>query len=147
MGSLEFYLKTSDLKDIGEALLKFNYRENSTYLYELGSERPVNNSAHYFLFKAYPTGRGYKHYAIQIRTNNKETHRESGWPHLHQESDLSIEIDIDELQKLGQLFIDFYKLEQDRLYWSPVASFLDTAVKESRLRLEPIDVAISVLPK
>jgi len=147
MGSLEFYSNASDLKDIGEALKKFNYKQTSTYLYELGSERSEDNFAHYFCFKVFPTGRGYRSYAIQIRMNNNEKLRNLGWPHLHQESDFCIEVDIDELGKLAQLFIGFSKLEQNRLYWSPEANYLDNAVKEPPLQLEPNEVAFEVLPK
>ena len=148
MGSLEFYLNASDLKDIGEALKKFNYKQTSTYLYELGSERSEDNFAHYFCFKAFPTGKGYRSYAIQIRLNNNEKLRKHGWLPLHQESNFAIETDINNLRELGQLLINFSKLKQDRLYWTPETGYLDTVITQSpQDRRDAESRAFSILPE
>lgn len=116
-GCLDFYLNTSDIRETGTALTKFSYEKTSKHLLEVGSERKEANFAHYFRFKAFPSGKGFRSYAVEIRLNNNENLREHGWPHLHQESTFCIETDIDNLRELGQLLIDFSELKQDRLYW------------------------------
>lgn len=148
MGSLEFCVNTSDLEEIGNAFLKFTYRQASTYTYELGSEKPESKFAHYFRLKAFPTGKSLRSYAFQIHLNNNENIRESGWPHHHQMSDFCIETDIDELRKFGQLLLDFSELNQHRLYWSEEVSRIDSEMSNlSGWNTDVLANAFDALPK
>jgi len=148
MGSLEFCLNASDLKDIGSALLKFNYKQNSNYAYELGSENPKAKFAHYFQLRAFPTGKGFRSYAIQLRLNNNENIRDDGWPYCHQLSDFCIEADIDNLREFGQLLLDFSALKHHRLFWSQENSHLDNKMSNlSGWNTDVLENAFDALPK
>jgi len=147
-GCLDFYLNAGDLKKAGNALTEFSYEKTSDYLLEVGSERKEDNFSHYFRFKAFPTGKGYRSYAIELRLNNNQNLREYGWSYLHQECNFSIETDIDNLRELGSLLNDFSKLKQDRLYWTPETGYLDTALGQTSQNYgDAMTEAFKALPK
>jgi hypothetical protein len=153
MGSQEIYLNTKSVKDMGENLVDFPNFERSNYLFERGSERSEDNFAWYFRFRAFAKG-SLKKCAIQIRLNNNEKHNkhrrpnEAASPYEPQLTDFCITLDAEHVRRLGELLIDFSKMNHDRLYWNDEAGYLDNIVGQPPDNLGDIErEAFAVLPQ
>ena len=113
-GYLEYYSNASDLIEIGIALKDFPFLGADEYLYELGSEDPDDNFAHYLrlrFFKVLSSGAS----AIELRFSNnkrKAPHREI--------TEFSIPCEVAGLNRLGKLFIKFGQLEHKVLEWDGI---------------------------
>lgn len=133
MGSQEIYLNPEHIQEIGEQLIDFPKHDRSNFLFERGSERPEDNFAWYFRLRAFVKGRLEK-CAIQIRLNNNETHNkhrrpdEAASPYQPQITDFCINLDAEDIRRLGDLLVDFSKLEHDRLYWTHDSGYVDNVV-------------------
>lgn len=137
-GSLEFYLNSDNLAELGRGLSKVldhNKARASFYkksVFEKGSERPEDNHSWYFRLRAFAVYRG-QTAAIQLRMNNNqnfssyERRYSEGLPlnhqymqgQLHQLTDFSILTDLYKVRELGKAFTQFSKLKEQRLFWTP----------------------------
>lgn len=136
MGSLEFYLNPDNLREIGENLSEFPKFERSNYLFERGRERPEDNHAWYFRFRAYAKN-NLEECGIHLRLNNNAKHNlYKGRPgeftsfETPQLTDFTIDIDAQGIRKLGELIREFSKLNHQRLYWRNETGSLDNNVLE-----------------
>ena len=126
MGSLEFYLNSTDLEDMGEKLTRFPKHEISNYLYEIGSERPEDNFGHFFKLLAFKRSIPPNECFLQFRFNNNKKHPDkNAWRHEPQISEFCLTMTVESLNRLGQSISDFSKLERQRLYWTAEDSILD----------------------
>ena len=135
-GGLEFYSNTSDIEKLGHDLSDFQAHERENHLFELGSELPKDNFAFYFRMRAY--GKGKSTHAdnsktrcfIQLRLNNNEPADVSfNDPPLL--TDFRIETDFENINKIGNLLVNFAKLKHQRLLWSPSEILLDDELNQN----------------
>ena len=117
-GELEFYCSADDLKRAGDELSKFPLDRNAEFLWELGSEKPEDNSAFYFCFRVY-TEAVLGTRVIHVRFNNNETLPEK------QITEFCIRAEISKINLLGELLQDFTKLQNQRLWWDTTKGALD----------------------
>ena len=137
-GSLEFYLSRDSLKELGEGLAgtpnhnRAVARFSKKSVFERGSERPEDNLAWYFRLRAFAVYRG-EAAGIQLRMNNNQNFLSHGRRHsldlpynhqyiseqLHQLTDFTILTGFDRVKELGRLLIQFSKLKEQRLFWTP----------------------------
>lgn len=115
--SFDFYVGTDALKEIADTLEVFPRHASDVYLFEIGSEHPEDRFAYYFRFRVFTTdSRG--HCAIQIRFNNNRD-----LPHK-EITEFCIEAEAAGINKLGNLFRAFSKLESELLLWSETEQFI-----------------------
>ena len=107
---LEYYCNASDLTEIAEHLEVFPRHNSDVFLYEFGSERAEDKYAYYFRMRVFLTN-GVGNCAIQIRTNNNQKlpSREI--------SEFCILAEPSQINKLGQLFRSYSKLQHKVLEW------------------------------
>ncbi len=109
-GNTDIYCNASDLNEIGRALRSFPKRIDDEYRYEYGSEGP--DSYNYFLLRVY-TFDSVGHSAVQFSINNNCTEPNEGRVRF------SIRADVASVNRLGELFENFAKLEDYDFEWSP----------------------------
>lgn len=110
-GKLEIYDNADRLKKLADVLEDFPFKEPKKYLWELGSEKPEDRFAFYFKCEFLLI----KHTSeclVRIRLNNNESGIEKSI------SEFNIQCKPAELNKLGQLFREFSKLEKQTLIWN-----------------------------
>ncbi len=117
-GKLEYYCNASDLTEISVALIRFPSQTPDEYIYELGSEKPEDRYAHYFKFRAYTTD-SVGHCAIQLKMNNN-----SDCPD-EEICEFSIQGDVADINRLGELIKKFSKLEHTYLIWNVIDGELE----------------------
>ena len=110
-GRLEYYCNAADLIETGKALINFPSRTPDEYLYEQGSEKPVDRFAFYFKLKSYTTD-FVGHCALQLKMNNN-----SDCPN-EEMCAFSIPADTSDINCLGELMIRFSQLEHTSLIWN-----------------------------
>lgn len=113
----EYYDNADSLKEMAERLESFPRHSSDVFLYEIGSERPEDRFAYYFRLRVFTTdSRGSS--AIQIRfcNNNELPYREI--------VEFCIKTEPAAINRLGKLFREFGKLEQDFMAWSETESFI-----------------------
>lgn len=133
-GGLEFYVNTSQIKEIAQGLVSLPRLGRVNYLFELGSERPEDNFGFYFRLRAF--GKNMPIYAdnsktncyIQLRMNNNDSMRD-GFLTTAQLVDFTIEADFESVRNLGKSLTIFAKLKHQRLVWTPKNSFVDNDLK------------------
>lgn len=109
--TLEYYCNASDLAEISEHLEAFPRHATDVFLYEFGSERKEDRHAYYFRIRAFlisDTGSC----ALQIRTNNNLELPEK------EISEFCITAEASQINRLGQLFRSYSKLNHKVLEWS-----------------------------
>jgi len=154
MGSLEFYTNPNSLNEIGKALTSFPKYERANYLFERGSERPEDIFAWYLRLRVFAKNDLNK-CAIHLRLNNNEKHNTyRGQPgeitsfSTPQLTDFTIDTNADSVRRLAELFTEFSKLNQQRLYWTPEGGHLDNEVLEPpRNHGHVVTEAFDALPK
>lgn len=109
--TLEYYCNATDLSDIAEHLEVFPRHNADVFLYEFGSERKEDQHAYYFRMRVFLTD-GTGNCAIQIRTNNNEELPGS------EISEFCIAAEPSQVNRLGQLFRTYSKLDHKILEWS-----------------------------
>ena len=109
--TLEYYCNASDLAEIADHLEVFPRHATDVFLYEFGSERKEDRHAYYFRMRAFLTN-GSGSSAIQIRTNNNEELPE------REISEFCISAEASQINRLGQLFRSYSKLNHKVLEWS-----------------------------
>lgn len=148
MGSQEIYLNTKSVKEMGENLVKFPKHERSNYLFERGSERPEDKFGWYFRLRLAATGGLRNTSVMQLRFNNNEAPNQFTIPLNPQLTDFCMNLEVGDVHRLGQLLINFSKLEHDRLYWNPETGYLDNVVGQLPRNDGHVEhVAFQVLPQ
>jgi hypothetical protein len=110
-GQLEVYDNADRLKLLADILEDFPFKDVKDFLWELGSENPKDNFAFYFKCK-FSLIKHSSQCVIGIRMNNNKNGIEKSI------SEFSIHCYPAELNKLGQLFREFSKLEKETLTWN-----------------------------
>ena len=108
-GSLEIYDGAASLLDTATALTDFPFNQQS-YTWELGSEDPKVRFGFYFLFEVKlidPQG----HAFIHFRMNNNEDLPDKAM------AEFSIRTEIAGINRLGNLFQAFARLDSEQLTW------------------------------
>jgi len=115
--SFEYYDNADSLIEIADGLENFPRHREDVFLFEIGSERPEDNFAYYFRFRVFVTDASGKS-AIQVRfCNNSELpYREI--------IEFCIQTEIAAINRLGNLFREFGKLEKEYMAWSDTDSFI-----------------------
>ncbi len=108
--TFEYYENAESLSAIADHLEQFPRYQDDVFLYEIGSENSEDRWAYYFRFRVFTVdllGRS----AIQIRfSNNRELpYREIVEFCIHAEPA--------SINRLGKLFREFAKLQDDTLIW------------------------------
>lgn len=110
-GQLEIYDNADQLKKLADILEDFPFKSTKTFLWELGSEKPKDNFAFYFKCE-FSLINNSSECVIGIRLNNNDDGIEKSI------SEFYIQCYPAELNKLGQLFREFSKLEKETLTWN-----------------------------
>ena len=110
-GKLEIYDNADRLKELADALKDFPFNGTKRLLWELGSEKPEDRFAFYFKCE-FSLIEFSSECLIRIRLNNNENGIEKSI------SEFNILCYPAELNKLGQLFREFSKLEKETLMWN-----------------------------
>lgn len=110
-GQLEIYDHADRLSELADILEEFPFQHTKDFLWELGSENPIDNFACYFKCKFSLIERS-SHCLISIRMNNNQSGNERIISEFH------IPCLPAELNTLGQLFREFSKLEKESLIWN-----------------------------
>ena len=112
VGQTDFYCNTRQIADIGNGLIKFPQSIGDEYIFQNGSEDPKDNCYRFFLMRAYTIDL-LGHCALQFAMN----------ANLQEPADgtckFSIPADPAALNRLGESFREFAKLEHLELVWSP----------------------------
>ena len=126
-GSLEYYLNTTQIKELGQALEGFPSHDRSNHLFELGSERPEDNFAHYLRLRTFANNSKIN-CSIQIRLNNNASNQVHSFdqPQL---TDFIIKANAESINNLGSLLVRFAKLKHQRLFWCPTEGFIDNKLQ------------------
>jgi hypothetical protein len=111
VGQLEFYDNADRLKKLAGILEDFPFKNEKKYLWELGSEKPEDRFAFYFKCE-FSLIKHTSECLIGIRLNNNEDGLKKSI------SEFNIQCKPAELNKLGQLFREFSKLEKETLIWN-----------------------------
>ncbi|WP_258105882.1 hypothetical protein [Marinoscillum sp. MHG1-6] len=109
-GSLEIYDNAKQLKSIGEALQGFPF-DPRNFKWELGSEKPEDRFAFYFLFELFLNSPNGSEAGIHFRMNNNEEHPNSAI------TDFYLICEPAAINNLGKLFERFSELETTELFW------------------------------
>ena len=109
--TLEYYCNATDLSDIAEHLEVFPRHNADVFLYEFGSEKKEDNHSYYFRMRVFLVS-SLGACAIQIRTNNNEE-----LPNK-EISEFCILAEPSQINRLGQLFRTYSKLNHKLLEWS-----------------------------
>ncbi len=115
--TFEYFDNADSLRKMAEALEQFPRHGKDVFLFEIGSEKPEDNFAYYFRFRVFTTDlKGQS--AIQVRfCNNADLpYREISEFCIHAESAA--------INRLGNLFREFGKLEKEYMAWSDTESFV-----------------------
>ena len=132
-GQIEIYVNANDLLNLADGIadgLEPIPRQNSdVYLWELGNERPENQSAFYFCLRVFTTN-SLGRCAILLRFNNNDSlpHREI--------SEFCIQVEPTGLDRLVKLFREFAKLRHEVLWWEPTGGKLYATREEFDLAQE-----------
>lgn len=110
-GQLEIYDNADILKKMADILEDFPFNNITTFMWELGSEKPKDNFAFYFKCE-FSLIKHTSECVIGIRLNNNNDGIEKSISEFH------IKCYPAELNKLGQLFREFSKLEKETLIWN-----------------------------
>ena len=112
-----YYANADFLREIAERLEVFPRHSRDVFLYEIGSEKPEDRFAYYFRLRVFTTD-SLGGSAIQIRfCNNEELPS-------RQVVEFCIETDPGAVNRLGELFREFAKLEHTYMAWSDSESFI-----------------------
>lgn len=111
-GNTDIYCHTEALKEIGNGLREFPKVSNDEYIFEYGSDDPKENLYCHFVLRAY-TIDSVGHAAIQfVISNNSEEPYEG-------KCRFSIQADAASINRLGEKFLRFSKLNELEFEWSP----------------------------
>lgn len=111
-GRTDIYCNVSDLAEIGRALQIFPRSIPAEYKYEYGSNDPDVRFYRHFVLRVYTVGsRG--RCALQISINNNESEPEEGTCLF------SISAEPASINRLGNLFLEFSKLQNLEFKWFP----------------------------
>ncbi len=111
-GQLEIYDNADFLKELADSLEQFPKNMEDQIKWELGSEKPEDKFAFYFLFRVFNhRAEGYTS-RIHIRFNNNEK-----FP-FRQISDFCIPCQPAGLNRLGKLLKEFAELKSKKLTWN-----------------------------
>lgn len=113
-GHLEIYDNAKKLYDIASGLEDFPKEIQDEFKWELGSEKPEDRSAFYFLFRVFNHMTEGWTSAIQIRFNNNEDGPDK------EICDFCIPCEPAGINRLGQLFREFAQLNSKKLVWNGV---------------------------
>jgi len=109
-GELEYYCNADDLKHLGKELADFSGKRIEVITYELGSEKPEDRFAFFFSLNA-KTLDSSGHCVVLVRLNNN-----GRFPN-NEVSEFSIKADVADLNRLGNLLIEFGRLKHRVLDW------------------------------
>ncbi|WAC47889.1 hypothetical protein OVA03_14455 [Asticcacaulis sp. SL142] len=110
--AVDMYCKVDDLADIGAALKAFPAKLPDEYFYEYGSLKPDDEMYRYFRLRFYTLDHA-GHCAMQFTANLRDDEPYEGV------STFSFKADPAAINRLGQLFETFHKLQHLELQWSP----------------------------
>jgi hypothetical protein len=113
----DYYDNAESLIEIAEHLEQFPRHKDDVFLFEIGSEKAEDRFAYYFRFRLFTTDL-VGNSAIQIRfsNNNELPYREI--------VEFCIRTEPASLNRLGNLFREFAKLQHDYLAWSESEAFV-----------------------
>lgn len=117
-GKLEFYCNAEDLSRAGRALTDFPQDRTSEFLWELGSERPEDRYAFYIRFRVFVVD-NLGGCAIQIRFNTNEDLPD------REIVEFCVTSEASKVNLLGELLVEFAKLEHRHIWWDTKAGALD----------------------
>jgi hypothetical protein len=118
-GSTDIYCNVSDLSEIGKKLKAFPKTVPDEYKYEYGSSDPAARFYRHFVFRVYTVGSWGK-CALQISINQNPSEPEENQG--EQEGGVclfSIPAEPASINRLGDLFITFGKLQHLEFKWVP----------------------------
>ncbi|MGY8770975.1 MAG: hypothetical protein ACKVH8_21400 [Pirellulales bacterium] len=107
----EYYCNATDLLTIAEGLESFPRDKSDVFLYELGSERKEDRWGYYYRLRAFLID-NFGSCALQLRINNNAELPDT------QVSEFCIKAEASQINRLGQLFRTFSKLEHEVLEWN-----------------------------
>jgi hypothetical protein len=110
-GTTEIYCNVEDITTLGKALKNFPKKVGDEYSYEYGSEDPTKKFYRYFLLRTY-TFDSAGHCALQIKINFNTREPEEGL------CTFSIQAESAAINRLGELFEQFAKLEHLEMRWN-----------------------------
>jgi hypothetical protein len=113
-GQIEIYDNADFLNKIADSLEKFPVDSKDEFKWELGSEKPEDRFAFYFLFKVFNYMTEGWISAIHIRFNNNEK-----LP-FREISDFCIPCEPAGINRLGKLFREFAKLDSKMIIWNGI---------------------------
>ena len=111
-GSTDIYCNVSDLTEIGDALKAFPKSIPDEFKYEYGSSDPAMRFYHHFVLRVYTVGSWGK-CALQISINQNQSEPEEGICLF------SIPAEAASINRLGDLFVAFGKLQHLEFKWTP----------------------------
>ena len=111
-GSTDIYCNVSDLSEIGGILQAFPKAIPDEYKYEYGSSDPAARFYRHFVFRAYTVGSWGK-CALQVSINQNQSEPEEGICLF------SIPAEPSSINRLGDLFVAFAKLQHLEFKWIP----------------------------
>jgi len=110
-GELEIYINSDDLRVAADALRSFPRRPGDEFAWEIGSERPEDRWAYYFLLRVTQvrlTGQC----SVRVRLNNNQQAPDQFL------FDVSIPAEPMDLARLASLLSEFGKLRATELEWA-----------------------------
>lgn len=110
-GTLEIYDNAKQLKIIGEALQGFPF-EPRNFRWELGSEKPEDRFAFYFLFDLFLNSPNGSEAGIHFKMNNNEEHPNTSMTEFYLMCEPAA------INRLGKLFERFSQLDSNELFWN-----------------------------
>ena len=117
-GQLEFYDNANQLKELADILEDFPFKSTKAFLWELGSEKPKDRFAFHFKCE-FSLIKQSSECVIGIRLNNNKAGIDKS------SSEFSIKCYPAELNKLGNLFREFSKLEKETLTWDGIDGYVE----------------------
>lgn len=131
VGSLEFYTNADRLRETGEALSVFPRHDRDTFFCQRGYEEHIRPFGSYLMLHAVAL-RNTEQCALRLRLNNNGNRPEKSihLPQLDvQVTDFWLRATRQRIKELGELLVEFSKLEHQRLYWDGSRSLIDNELQ------------------
>jgi hypothetical protein len=116
--SIEYYTNAHGLPELGAALMDFPFTATREHIYEIGSEDAATRWAYHIRLRFFvirPTGTC----GIEVRFNNNRPEAP-----YRETADFTIEAEVAGINRLGQLLMDFGRLDHRILEWDGIDGHL-----------------------
>ncbi len=116
-GELEYYCNAKDLMHVGSEMRAYAGNQEAIIVYELGSEKPQDRFAFFLSIRVKAVdSRG--HCQVRIRLNNNAP------PPEGELTEFSIAAEVADINRLGELLVEFGQLKHRVLVWQVTAGEL-----------------------